>query len=409
MADTYRPDSAEQLRELVAWACAEEAPLEVLGRGSKRGVGRPMQAQAGVDMTGFTGIIEYEPDELILAAHAGTPLADIQAELAAKAQDFAFEPPDLGPLLGGGAGQATIGGTVSCNLAGPRRVKSGAVRDHFLGFHAVSGRGEAFKSGGRVVKNVTGYDLCKLMCGAYGTLAVMTDVTLKVLPVAEETRTVLLVGLDEDAAVKALTAGLQSAYEVSAAAHLPADVARASGVSTVKESGGAVTALRIEGPPVSVKHRAKKLAEEVLHGHGETHELQDRTSREFWAEVRDVRPFVGLDGMAVWRISVPPAEGAGVARRLGEAVSGARYYLDWGGGLIWLAVPQGKDAQHASVRASLGTAGGHATLIKADPEFRAAVPVFQPQANGVGVLTKNLKDAFDPRRVLNPGRMYAGI
>lgn len=409
MSDTFRPDSAGQVRELVAWASAEEAPLEVLGQGSKRGLGRPPQARAGVSLAAFHGITLYEPEELVLGARAGTPLADIRGELARNGQDFAFEPPDLGPLLDGGAGRATIGGTIACNLSGPRRVKAGAARDHFLGFHAVSGRGEAFKSGGRVVKNVTGYDLCKLMCGAYGTLAVMTDLTLKVLPMAEETRTVLVTGLDPAAAVKALTAALQSAYEVSGAAHLSAEVARTSGVSTVKKAGAAVTAVRIEGPPVSVKHRARKLAEEVLAGFGQARELRDRASRAFWAEVRDVAPFVGLDGHAVWRLSVPPAEGARVMQRLMRAVADARCYLDWGGGLIWLAVPAGEDAQHHAVRRALGSAGGHAILVKADPEVRAAVPVFQPQAEGAAALTRSLKDAFDPRRILNPGRMYAGV
>jgi len=409
MADTYRPETPEQVKELVAWACAEEAPLEVLGHGSKRTLGRPMQAQAGVDLSALSGITLYEPEELVLAAGAATPMAEIQKALHDNAQDFAFEPPDLGPLLGGEAGRATLGGTVACNLAGPRRVRSGAVRDHFLGFHAVSGRGEAFKSGGRVVKNVTGYDLCKLMCGAYGTLAVMTDVTMKVLPAAEATRTVMLAGLDDAAAVRALTAGLHSAYDVSAAAHLPAEVAQASGVPAVAGAGGAATLLRIEGPPVSVKHRAAKIAHEVVAGFGDAAILEDADSLQLWAEIRDVAPFVGLDGHAVWRLSVPPAEGANVAGHLKAEVPAARYYLDWGGGLIWAAVPAAGDAGQAAVRGALGDTGGHATLIKADAEIRAALPVFQPQPEGVARLTKNIKDAFDPRRVLNPGRMYAGV
>ena len=408
MTDTYKPNDALQLAELIAWATAEEAPLEVLSRGTKRALGRPMQAQASLDLSAFTGITLYEPEELVLTAWAATPMADIQARLQEAGQDFAFEPPDLGPLLDGEAGAGTIGGTVSCNLAGPRRVKAGAVRDHILGFHAVSGRGESFKSGGRVVKNVTGYDLSKLMCGAYGTLAVLSDVTLKVLPASEETRTVLLAGLSPEQAVKAMSAGMNSSHEVSAAAYLPDGEASRSSVDTVKRGGTSVTGLRIEGPPVSVKHRAKKVAE-VVAGFGETQELQDSTSRRFWAEVRDVHPFVGLNGAAVWRVSVPPAEGARVAAALSKLHKDARFYLDWGGGLIWLALPEGRDAHHKGVRGALSGNGGHATLIKASAEVRAAVPVFQEQDPGVAQLTRNLKDAFDPKRVLNPGRMYAGV
>lgn len=409
MADTFCPDNAEQVAELVAWAAAEEAPLEVLGGGSKRALGRPMQARASLDLTAFTGITLYEPEELVLGARAATSMAELQARLGEQGQELAFEPPDFGRLLGREGAQATIGGALSCNLAGPRRVKAGAARDHFLGFQAISGRGEVFKSGGRVMKNVTGYDLCKLICGAYGTLAVLTDVTLKVLPAAEETRTVVLAGLDDSTAVKALAAGLQSSYEVSGAAHLPAGAARESSVPAVNGAGNSVTALRIEGPPVSVKHRTRKLTEEVLSQYGEAHTLMDEESRVLWAEVRDVAPLAGLDGHAVWRISVPPAEGARVVERLTREGPRARYVLDWGGGLIWLALPEGEDAHHVRVRKALEASGGHATLVKATHDVRAAVPVFQPQPEGVARLTRSLKDAFDPHRVLNPGRMYAGV
>jgi glycolate oxidase FAD binding subunit len=407
-ATTYRPETQGQLVDLVEWAAGAGAPLEIAGAGSKRGLGRPTQTQAGVSLTGFTGITLYEPEELILKARAGTPLDEVAAELRRNHQDFAFEPPDLAPLLGGPAGQGTLGGAVACNLAGPRRISAGAARDHFLGYDGVSGRGEAYKSGGRVVKNVTGYDLCKLMAGSYGTLTVMTDVTMKVLPAAETTRTVLLVGLETARAVRALTAGLTSSFEVSGAAHLPAEVARSSQVADVAGAGAAVTALRLEGPPNSVAHRARKVTETVQ-GFAAPIELDDAASRQLWAEIRDVRPFVGLSGMAVWRISVPPAEGPAVAEHLGRLDADSRLYLDWGGGLLWVAVPEGTDAQATAVREAVGPAGGHATLIRASEAVRSTVPVFQPQDAGVAALTAKLKDAFDPHHVLNPGRMYPGL
>jgi glycolate oxidase FAD binding subunit len=408
MTETYRPDSSQQAAELVAWAVAEEIPLAVHGGGSKAGLGRPVQARQGLDLSGLSGITLYEPEELVLSAGAGTPMRTITQALNDKGQALAFEPPDLGPLLGGEAGSGTLGGTVSCNLAGPRRIAAGAARDHFLGFHAVSGRGEAFKSGGRVVKNVTGYDLCKLMAGAYGTLAVMTDLTVKVLPAAEATRTVLLGDVRPDVGVRALIRGVQSAYDVSGAAYLPAEAARTSRVERVSGAGAGAALLRLEGPPTSVVYRAEKLAGE-LRDAGAAEILDDGPSRALWAEVRDVAPFVGETGRAVWRLSVPPGEGAATAARLASALPEARWYLDWGGGLVWVSVPQEADARHEAVRAALPEAGGHATLIRADAAVRARVPVFQPQPEGAAALTRRIKDGFDPRRVLNPGRMYAGV
>src|SRR5690606_26097412 len=204
MSSVLRPETADQILEAVAWAAAAETPLEIVAGGTKRGIGRPLQVEHTLDVSGLVGITLYEPDELVLSARAGTPMTMIDAALAAEGQALAFEPPDLGPVLGGTAGGATSGGVLAANLGGPRRIKMGAARDHFLGLSAVSGRGEAFKSGGRVVKNVTGYDLCKVLAGSWGTLAVMTDVTIKVLPAPETEVTLVLDGLDARRGVAAL-------------------------------------------------------------------------------------------------------------------------------------------------------------------------------------------------------------
>ncbi|MFQ5774264.1 MAG: glycolate oxidase subunit GlcE [Kiloniellaceae bacterium] len=411
MTTTFRPETAEQVLEAVAWAAGEEAPLEVAGRGSKRGLGRPVQAGHGIDLSALAGITLYEPEELVLSARAGTPMAEVEAALANKNQMLAFEPADLGPLLGGAAGRGSLGGVLACNLSGPRRIKAGAARDHFLGVHGVSGRGEAFKSGGRVVKNVTGYDLCKLLAGSHGTLAVMTDVTVKVLPVPEKTRTVLLFGLDDAAALEAMTRALQSAHEVSGAAHLPAALAAGSGVSYVAEAGGAVTALRVEGPGPSVEYRCAALRRELA-DLAATEELHGTNSAALWRDLRDVAPFLAHPDRFVWKVSVPPAAGADVAAEIARGADVLHFY-DWGGGLIWLALPASdgtaQDAGAATVRAALAARGGHATLVRAPAELRAAVPVFQPQDEANAALTRRIKDAFDPKRVLNPGRMYAGV
>jgi glycolate oxidase FAD binding subunit len=333
-----------------------------------------------------------------------------EAALDEQRQMLAFEPADLGPLLGGPAGAASIGGVLACNLSGPRRIKAGAARDHFLGLEAVSGRGELFKSGGRVVKNVTGYDLCKLLCGSHGTLAAMTDVTVKVLPRPEKTYTVLLFGLDDATAAQAMTRALGSPHEVSGAAHLPAALTSGSEVSYVAGAGGAVTALRLEGPGPSVEYRCAALRRELA-DLGATEELHSHNSRLFWRELRDVRPFVERDGTAVWRLSVAPTEGPRAVAAIAAELPAADAFYDWGGGLVWLAVPSGGagDAGAAVVRAAVAAVGGHATLIRAPLELRAAVEVFQPQDAATAALTQRVKDSFDPRRVLNPGRIYAGL
>jgi len=412
VTNTFKPDDADQVVEAVAWAAAEAQPLEVAGRGTKRGFGRPVQAAHGIDLSGLTGITLYEPGELVLSARAGTPMAEIESTLAAERQQFAFEPGDLGPLLGAGAGQGSIGGTLACNLAGPRRIKAGAARDHFLGASAVSGRGEAFKCGGRVVKNVTGYDLCKLLAGSYGTLAILTDVTVKVMPAPEKTRTVLLLGLDDAGARVAMTRALQSSHEVSGAAHLPAAIVVRSAVSYVARAGGAVTALRIEGPGPSVAYRCAALREDLA-GLAESEELHSMNSEALWRELRDVTPFVGQPERPLWRISVAPQDGARLVAAVARELD-AEYFYDWGGGLIWLApAPPGEDAGAdagaARIREALGANGGHGTLVRAPAELRAAVPVFQPQEPAKAALTTRVKDGFDPKRVLNPGRMYAGV
>lgn len=408
MTTVLKPEKVDQVRDAVAWAAAEETPLELVGGGSKRDIGRPGNAAHTLDLSGFSGISLYEAEELVLSAGAGTPIAEIHAALAERKQELAFEPPDYGRLLGRPEGAGTLGGVLAANLAGPRRIKAGAARDHFLGFEAVSGRGEAFKSGGRVVKNVTGYDLCKVMAGSWGTLGAMTQVTVKVLPAAAKTRTVLVFGCDGAAATAAMTRALQSPYEVSGAAWLPQDLATRSAVGYVKQAGASVAAIRVEGPGPSVEYRCAELRRH-LGEYGDTEELHGHNSGAFWREVRDVWSFAAPgDDRAVWKLSVAPQAGARIADALAAALKG-EFFLDWGGGLIWLAVAQDDGAGHTAIRAAVADIGGHATLIRAPAELRATVPVFQPQDPALARLSRGLKEGFDPRGVLNPGRMYPGV
>ena len=411
MSDILKPETPEQVLEAVKWAASEQTPLELRGAGSKAGLGRPMGDLPCLDLSGLTGINYYEPAELVMSAAAATPMADIERALAEKNQQLAFEPPDLGRLLGGTPGLATLGGTVACNLAGPRRIKAGAARDHFLGFQAVSGRGEEFKSGSRVVKNVTGFDLSKLIAGSHGTLAVITEATVKVVPSPEKVRTVLIRwaqdGIYDHGGVKAMNDAATSAYEIAGAAHLPAALAKLSTVDYVAETGRAITAIRVEGPGPSVEHRCRELRQ-LLAKYGATEELHTANSKVLWREIRDVTYFSHDMERHIWRISVPPTEGSRVALKIHEGNPGEALY-DWAGGLIWLAMQPRQDNLDEVVRHYAGEVGGHATLFRAPEEVRGRVSVFEPMEGALGDIAKRIKEGFDPNGILNPGRMYEGI
>jgi glycolate oxidase FAD binding subunit len=291
---------------------------------------------------------------------------------------LAFEPPDLGPLLGREPGEGTLVGALMGNLAGPRRLSAGAARDHLLGFSGVNGRAESFKSGGRVMKNVTGYDLSKLLAGSWGTLAVLDEVSVKVLPAPDQTRTLVLHGLDDEAAVRAMCAAMGSPYEVSGAAHV-----------------GGRTLLRLEGVAPSVEARLKGLRELL---DGKMDELGTLESRTLWRDIRDVK---GLPADSViWKISCAPTDGPAIVARIRPAEA----IYDWSGGLIWLSLPASADAGHALVRGALRS-GGHATLIRAPESVRASVPVFEPQSPALAALSQRVKQSFDPKGLFNPGRM----
>jgi glycolate oxidase FAD binding subunit len=398
---TFTPTSAAETLDAVRWAVAEEAPLEIVGHGSRRGIGRPAQAEHTLDLSRLTGVTLYEPEELVLSARAGTPLAEIEALLAGRGQQLAFEPMDYGPLLGGEPGRGTIGGALASNLAGPRRLKAGAARDHVLGVSAVSGRGEAFKAGGRVVKNVTGYDLSKGMAGSWGTLAAVTDVTFKVLPAAEGETTFVLRGLDDEQAALAMSAAMGSSAEVSSAAHLPEGVA--GSVLAGGLGGDAATLLRVEGFGPSVAARLGML-QALFSGTAPIHELAGEASKALWRAVRDVEPFADGTDKPVWRISVAPMAGPRLALALRQQAPAMLFY-DWQGGLMWVRM-EGGEAEAETVRALVRqVGGGHATLVRAAAAVRASVPVFEPQPAALAALSARLKAEFDPRGILNPGRM----
>jgi glycolate oxidase FAD binding subunit len=409
MTDTLRARDGQDVEDAVQWALGQGKAIEVVGQGTKRTIGRPAQTDLTLDLSALSGVTLYEPEELVLTARAGTTIATIEALIGAKKQQLAFEPMDYGPLLGGGAvSGGSIGGALAVNLSGPRRLRAGAARDHFLGFIAVSGRGETFKSGGRVVKNVTGYDLCKLMAGSWGTLAIMTEVTVKVLPLPETETTLAVLGLDDASAIRAMAAAMGTSCEVSAAAHLPVTVVRRIPIAEATGDGRALTLLRLEGVAPSVDHR-KTALHVAIQDFGEVAICDQMVSRGLWRAIRDVTVFAwnrtGAE-QPLWRISTAPAKGAELARLIGPETE---LMFDWAGGLLWALLPQTDDAGAAMVRRAVATCGGHATLIRAPAAARAAAAVFEPQDAGLAALTRRVKEGFDPKGVLNPGRMWAGL
>lgn len=398
---TLLPASEAEAADLVRAAAARATPLALRGRDSKAAIGRPVAADASLATHRLTGITLYEPAEMVIGARAGTPLADLVAALDARGQMLPFEPMDPRSLLGrqsGGDVGPTLGGTIAANLSGPRRVVAGALRDALLGLRFVNGRGELILSGGRVMKNVTGLDLARLHAGAWGTLGLITEATLRVIPKPETEATLVLHGLSTEAAVTAMAEALGSPYAVSGAAHLPAGIG---------EGDTARTLIRLENLAVSVAYRLDRLEALLRHHNADMTRLETGASQDFWRSMRDAAFLAEPRDAAIWRLSTAPLRGAEVAARLEASVPGARFFLDWGGGLIWLAVPADRsDAGAREVRAALAPAGGHAMLIRADDTVRARVDVFQPQADAVMALQRRVKASLDPSGLLNPGRMY---
>ncbi|GIL01389.1 MAG: 2-hydroxy-acid oxidase [Alphaproteobacteria bacterium] len=389
----HAPAGETELADLVRHLAATGTPVEVAGGRTRLGLGHPVEAMARITTAAMTGITLYEPAALTIVVRAGTPLAEVEAALAAEGQHLPFEPADHRALLGS-RGTPTIGGAYATGVSGPRRVQAGACRDCAIGVRLVSGAGDVVANGGRVMKNVTGYDLVKLICGSFGTLGVVTEIAFKVLPRPEMSATLTLAGLDEARAVAALSRALASPYGVSGAAHL------AGG------GDGPLTLLRIEGFAASVDYRAARLRE-LLAAFGEATVDTDQVAvAAGWRRLRDVEVFAGRPG-AVWRLSVKPTDAPLLVGELRRRLADTQALYDWGGGLVWLLVAEEGDCGAAAIRGLLARFGGHATLVRAGQATRRSVAVFEPQAPGIAALADGLRRRFDPSGILNPGRMAA--
>lgn len=391
------PATEAEAGDMVRAAAAARTPLAVEGGGTKAEMGRPVVAEQVLGTGGLDGITTYHPQEMVISARAGTPLATLEAVLAEHGQRLPFEPVDYRQLLGS-TGTPTAGGLAAINNSGPRRIVSGAARDSLLGIRFVNGRGEMIRNGGRVMKNVTGLDLVKLMAGSWGTLGLLTEVTFRVLPTPETEETLMLRGLDDAAASLALAHAMASSAEVSGAAHLPETVASLVG------GGGPATLVRLEGLADSVADRRARL-EALFGATAPIERLEAEPSRRLWRQVADCAPFAARKGKPIWRVSLAPSAGHEFVMALRMRIAADAYY-DWQGGLVWLCLDEGVHAD--VIRDELARhGGGNAMLVRADARTRAAVEVFEPVDPPVERLARSVRLALDPEGIFNPGRIRA--
>ena len=384
-----------QLVATVRAARETRVPFEIVGRGTKRAYGRATAVSDTLDISALNGIVKYEHDELVLTVRAATPLCRNRSTVeprGSKGSDSirpTGDPCSVGPRRSG-----TIGGALSADTSGPARLRFGAARDHLLGYRAVNGLGEGYKAGGRVVKNVTGFDLSKLMCGAMGTLGVLTEVTLRVYPRAPESAALMVADLSPEDGFALLRRVWSSPFEPTGLAYLPACAAPAFGIG---DCGEGAAFLRVEGAAVPVREKIAALR----------NLLKDRplarvdNGDPLFAKIGDGAAFLGQK-IDIWRLAVPQASAAECIARANAPL----WFADWAGGLLWLGLP-------ASSATALGAiaqdVGGHVVLFRANAASRAAIPVFQPELPAHAGLTRSVKAAFDPLKLFNPGRMFEGI
>ena len=387
-------------------------PIELIGGGSKKKIGKQLQCAETLNLSQLNGIIEYLPEELYIKVKASTPIAQIEDELKKNNQQLAFEPIDFGYLLNGKSDYGTAGGQVSCNISGPRRFKTGSVRDHVLGFRGVNGKGEVIKSGGTVVKNVTGYDLSKLICGSYGTLMALTEITFKVLPAPDLGKTLVIHNQNIDSATNLLDKAISSSNDVSGATFLPTEPDVKGCVMNINQTfklndlkyKGSLTAIRIEGSKKSVDERIENLISELKVADFDLSILETHQSEIFWNKVKNLE-FFYTSNNSILRLVIPPSE---TAKLIYEFIGKYKYFLDWGGALIWLEAFQLSEEMFESIRKRAVKHGGYLTMIKNSKYLPYVEDVFTINRDRF-IISQNIKKSFDPKRILNPGKMYTGI
>ena len=400
----FEPKSLVEISSIIKECYKKNIPLEISGLKSKKNIGRNFQSEKTLDMSSYSGIIEYKPEELYIKVKAGTPLKEIQDELEKHNQQLAFEPTDFGPLFLGKKNEGTIGGVISCNFSGTRRFKVGSARDHVLGFQGVNGKGEIIKSGGTVVKNVTGYDLSKLLSGSFGTLAVLTEISVKVLPKPSRNKTLVIYNPHLRKALDYLTLALSSSSDPSGGVFYP-EYFRNQFTFNDLTTEGPITAIRIEGTKDAVDHRIKKLCTELNLQNNEVSILEPEQSNIFWERTKSLKVFLGLKSNLL-RLVLPAAETLEVINKF--KTYDIKYFIDWGGSLIWVQLEKISSKVLIEIKEIVKKASGYLTVIKIEENLKASVDIFTIDPVKYKISEK-IKKSFDPKRILNPGKMYSGI
>ena len=399
-----KPTTREEISDIIKKCYKKNIPIEVSCLKSKKKIGRNFQTEKTLDLSSYSGIIEYKPEELYIKAKAGTSLKEIKDELDKHNQQLAFEPVDFGPIFLGKTDEGSIGGVIACNFSGPRRFKVGSVRDHVLGFQGVNGKGEIIKSGGTVVKNVTGYDLSKLLSGSFGTLTVLTEVSVKVLPKPSLTKTLVIDNPHLLKALDYLSIALSSSSDPSGGVFYP-EYFRNYFTFNDLTTEGPITAIRIEGASNSIDHRIKKLCEELKVNRNEVAILEPEQSNIFWEKTRRLEIFSELKDNLL-RIVIPSNETFEVLNKL--KVFDIKYFIDWGGSLIWVQIEIIDSKILRKIKEIISNANGYVTVIKIEENLKASIDVFTIDSIKYKI-TEKIKKSFDPKRILNPGKMYSGI
>ncbi len=403
-ASTIKPNSEEAIAEAIKYCYKKNIPLEINGLSSKKNIGKNFQSQKTLDLSNYSGVIKYEPEELYIKVKSGTSIKEIKEELDKKNQQFAFEPNDFGFLFSGMSNEGTIGGVLSCNFAGPRRFKVGSARDHILGFKGVNGKGEIIKSGGTVVKNVTGYDLSKIITGSFGTLSVLTEISIKVLPKSDLTKTLVIENPHLKKGLEYLNIALGSSTDPSGGVFYP-EYFRSQFIFNDLTTEGPITAIRIEGSKLSVDERINQLLKELNINNKEASILDPSQSNIFWENTRCLKVFTNIKSN-LFRVVIPASEVFDLTNKLKPY--NIKYFIDWGGNLIWLQLDELSLNSFKVIRSLVKNAGGYLTIIKVDESLKASIDIFTIDEVKYKISEK-IKKSFDPKRILNPGKMYTGI
>jgi len=406
------PKNEKEVSNFIRKFYKSNIPIELVGSGSKKKIGKPLQCSKTLNLSKLNGIVEYLPEELYIKIKASTSIKQIEEELKKNKQQLAFEPIDFGYLLNGKSDYGTAAGQVACNISGPRRFKVGSVRDHVLGFRGVNGKGEIIKSGGVVVKNVTGYDLSKLICGSYGTLVALTEITFKVLPAPEESKTLIIHNKKIESATHLLEKAISSSNDISGAIFLPKEPEVPGCVMNIEKTfklndlkhEGSITAIRIEGSKNSINQRIKNLINELKIINFNISILETHQSEIFWNKVKSLE-FFSFSKNSILRIVIPPSECVKLIYQLSNKY---KYYLDWGGALMWMEAFELSEEMFESIRKKVVKLGGYVTMIKNSDYLPHVEEVFTINRDRFNV-SQNIKKSFDPKRILNPGKMYTGI